>query len=315
MNKNNLKLKNFFELSNLEYSKRKDEIIEGLEEKLSEISEEFVEAGTFYGSQYIKNLLKERVKRIREIVKSRLNLDLNYIEKAMIPFSDYIYQEIYKRVSNTIESEIDYARNKMLHFCRNWPYPKDYLELINQILDKEKDVLIKNTERDIQIYKMNCELELNKNKITTKQSSDYKKYKYKCYYKINIIGKDEDLKKENYIEIDGNGVSLSENNFLIFIRLILERKKNGKGWVNIKKFIEETEFKISGHYQLISRLRQNLQKILNEKETKKIIENKKSGLYRISTHPDFIIYRKKDLIKNYSNNKYITQIANQLPEI
>ncbi len=315
MNDEKNKLKETFELSDLLHSKRKDEIIEGLEEKLSEISEVFVKTNTFHSTQNIIYRLKERIKRIREIVKSRLNLDLNYVEKAMIPFSDDIYQEIYKRVSNTIESEIDYARNKMLHFCRNWPYSKNYLELIKQILDKEKDVLIKNTKRDIQIYKMNRELELKENKITTEQSSDYKKYKYKCYYKINIVGKDEDLKKENYIEIDGNGIELSENNFLIFMRLILERKINEKGWVNIEKFIEETELKLSGHYQLISRLRQNIQKILNEKETKELVENKKSGFYRISTHPDFIVYIKDDLIKDYSNNKLIAQIVNQLPEI
>ena len=53
--------------------------------------------------------------------------------------------------------------------------------------------------------------------LTDSQREDYKKYKYKCYYKINIIGKNEDLKQENYIEIDGNGIELSENNFLIFI--------------------------------------------------------------------------------------------------
>jgi len=125
-------------------------------------------------------------------------------------------------------------------------------------------------------------------KLTDSQRTDEKRY-----YKINIIGKDKNRKKENYIEIDGNGVSLSENNFLLFMRLILERKISDEGWVNVKKFIEETELKISGHYQLISRLRQNLQKILNEKETKELIKNKKSGLYRISTHPDFIIYKKK----------------------
>lgn len=147
-------------------------------------------------------------------------------------------------------------------------------------------------------------------KLTDSQRKDEKRY-----YKINIFGKDENRKKENYIEIDDTGVSLSENNFLVFMRLILERKINDEGWVNIKKFIEETELKISGHYQLIFRLRQNIQKILNEKETKKIIENKKSGLYRISTHPDFIIYRKADLIKDYSNNKIITQIVSRLPEI
>ena len=163
MTKKNLKLKNIFELSNLEYSKRKDEIIEGLEEKLSEISEVFVKTNTFYGSQHIRYLLKERVKRIREIAKSRLSFDLNYIKKAMIPFSDNIYQEINKRVSNTIEVEIEFTRNKMLHFCRNWPSSKSYLELINQELDNKKDILIKNVERDILIHKMKSELEVKKN--------------------------------------------------------------------------------------------------------------------------------------------------------
>jgi len=163
MNKKNLKLKNIFELSNLEYSKKKDEIIEGLKEKLSEISEVFVKTNTFYGSQHIRYLLKERVKRIREIAKSRLSFDLNYIKKAMIPFSDNIYQEINKRVSNTIELEIEFARNKMLHFCRNWPSSKSYLELINQELDNKKDILIKNVERDILIHKMKSELEVKKN--------------------------------------------------------------------------------------------------------------------------------------------------------
>ena len=163
MNKKNLKLKNIFELSNLEYSKKKDEIIEGLKEKLSEISEVFVKTNTFYGSQHIRYLLKERVKRIREIAKSRLSFDLNYIKKAMIPFSDNIYQEINKRVSNTIELEIEFARNKMLHFCRNWPSSKSYLELINQELDNKKDILIKNVERDNLIHKMKSELEVKKN--------------------------------------------------------------------------------------------------------------------------------------------------------
>ena len=146
--------------------------------------------------------------------------------------------------------------------------------------------------------------------LTDSQREDYKKYKYKCYYKINIIGKNEDLKQENYIEIDGNGIELSENNFLIFMRLILELKKNKKGWVNIEKFIEETGLQISGHYQMIFRLRQNLQKILNEKETKELIENKKSGFYRISTHPDFITYNKEKLL-----NRQDSQIRNLAEEL
>lgn len=162
MNNEENKLKEALELSDLLHSERKDEIIEGLEEKLNEISEEFVKTNTFYGSQHIRYLLKERIKRIREIVKSLLNIDLNYIERAKILFSDNIYQEILKRVSNTIKLEIEFARNKMLHFCRNWPSSKSYLELINQELDNKKDILIKNVERDILIHKMKSELEVKK---------------------------------------------------------------------------------------------------------------------------------------------------------
>jgi hypothetical protein len=294
------KLLGIFLLNDLEFSKIKDEINEGLNDKLNEISEEFVKTNTFHGGQHIRYLLQERTKRIREIVKSRLNLDLSYIEKAMIFFSDNIYQEIYKRVSDTIESEIEFTRNKMLHFCRNWPYPKDYLKLINQILDKEKDVLIKNTERDILIYKMNCELELKENEITTKKSSGYKKYKYKCCYKINIIGKDEDLKKENYIEIGGNGIELGKNNFILFVKLALELTRNNEGWVDIEVFVQEIDLSFSGRHQLIERLRGNLTKIkvLDNSIVKELIENKKSGLYRISTHPDFITYNKEKLINH-----------------
>jgi hypothetical protein len=157
------KLKEAFELSDLLHSKRKEEIIEGLEEKLSEISEEFVKTNTFYGSQHIRYLLKERIKRIREIVRSRLNINLSSIEKAMIPFSDDIYQEISKRVSDVIESEIEFAKNKMLHFCRNSPYPINILKIMNRILDNEKNILIENVERDILIHKMKSELEVKKN--------------------------------------------------------------------------------------------------------------------------------------------------------
>ena len=163
MNDEENKLKKAFGLSDLLYYKRKDEIMEGLKEKLSEISEKFVKPNTFYGTQNIRYRLKERIKRIKEIVKSRLNLDLNYVEKAMIPFTDNIYQEIYKRVLDAIESEIESARDKMLLFYRNWPSPRSYFELINQELDNKKDILIKNAERNILIHKMKSELVVNKN--------------------------------------------------------------------------------------------------------------------------------------------------------
>ena len=218
-------------------------------------------------------------------------LRFDYFASFLSEFADEIdkdvrYAELEKRNIDTDDWRWYFSSITPQHYT-DCPY---YSILLKNTIDQKKDI--------------------DEIKLTDSQREDEK-----CYYKINIIGNDKNLKKENYIEIDGNGVSLSENNFLIFMRLILERKINEKGWVNIEKFIEETELKLSGHYQLISRLRQNIQKILNEKETKELVENKKSGFYRISTHPDFIVYIKDDLIKDYSNNKLITQIVNQLPEI
>lgn len=131
-------------------------------------------------------------------------------------------------------------------------------------------------------------------KLTDSQKEDYKKYKYKTYYKINIIEKDEDLKKENYIEIDENGIELGKHNFIFFVKLASELKRNKEGWVNIESFVQEIDLSFTGIAQLIGRLRENLMKIkvLDNNIVKRLIENKKSGLYRISTHPDFITYNK-----------------------
>jgi len=171
---------------------------------------------------------------------------------------------------------------------------------MNKTVDEEKCILLENAKRDIQIYKMNCELELKESKITTRQSNDYKKYKYKCYYKINIFREDEDFKKENYVEIGGNGIELGDNSFILFKKLAKELKKNMEGWVEIEKYIGEIDLSFTGRHQLIERLRNSLTKIkfLDKDSVKELIENKKGGLYRISTHPDFITYNKEKLLSH-----------------
>ncbi|MBN1971794.1 MAG: hypothetical protein JW870_20715 [Candidatus Delongbacteria bacterium] len=152
-----------------------------------------------------------------------------------------------------------------------------------------------------------------KAELTESQEEDYKKHGYNCRSKINIMGKDNYLKKENYVEIDDNGVELSENNYLIFLRLVLEIKRSKEGWVHVERFIQDTNLQLSGHFQLIARLRQNLQKIkiMDEKEVKKFIENKKGGFYRISNHPDFISYDKEQLMQ--VDEGKIQDIIKQLP--
>lgn len=315
MNNSVERLNKVFEISDLCYLQEKRKSIAKLNEKLEK---EFQSFGIDYGSLKVYSMMISNT--VKHLVNCRISFDIREvnsfiekdIEKSIVTIA---FKKIRERIIQTAEEEFQYLMDKVTDFSEDHHFPNKILEWIKEEIDNEKVEILKETKKDVEINQKRFELNNDISDLSEEQEKDYKKYEYKCYYKINIIGKDEDLKKDNYIEIDGNGVSLSENNFLIFMRLILERKISDEGWVNIEKFIEEIELQISGHYQLISRLRQNIQKILNEKETKKIIENKKSGLYRVSTHPDFIIYRKKDLMKDYSNNKYITQIVNQLPEI
>jgi len=145
-------------------------------------------------------------------------------------------------------------------------------------------------------------------KLTDSQRKDDKRY-----YRINIIGKDENRKKENYIEIDGNGIELGKNNFILFVKLALELKRNNEGWVNIESFVQEIDLSFTGRHQLIGRLRENLMKIkaLDNNSVKELIENKKGGFYRIFTHPDFITFNMEKLLNH--KDPRVRKLAEELP--
>jgi hypothetical protein len=97
------------------------------------------------------------------------------------------------------------------------------------------------------------------------------------------------------------------------MKLALELKRNNEGWVNIESFVQEIDLSFTGRHQLIERLRGNLTKIkaLDNNIVKELIENKKSGLYRISTHPDFITYNKKKLLSH--KDPRVRELAEKLP--
>lgn len=279
-----------------------------MEEKLSEITSESVNTNTTYRRQHIQCLLKERVKRIKEIVNKRLNLDLHYIEKANISFNDYIYQEIYKRVLNTIESEIEFAKNKMLHFCRNSPYPKDILKIMNGILDNEKNNLIENAKRDIKIHQKRFGLKIIGSELSKEQERVYETYGYNCKDRIYIPGTSS-FYRSNGIIVNRN--KIGDSLFLLLLRLAVELKKGEGGWVNIYSLYDEHIITDPDKYQIYSRLRTDLQGSLIDKDGKKFIENDGSKYYRISTHPDFITYNKEKLLNHKDPD--IKKLAEELP--
>ena len=75
---------------------------------------------------------------------------------------------------------------------------------------------------------------------------------------------------------------MSDAPFRLLIELVVGLKKGNGGWLT--RHIE------AGKYQSFERLRKPLKGSLKEKDAKKFIENDGSKRYRISTHPDFMIW-------------------------
>ncbi|HOW42336.1 MAG TPA: hypothetical protein PLF03_01585 [Candidatus Omnitrophota bacterium] len=138
--------------------------------------------------------------------------------------------------------------------------------------------------------------------LTKKQAKDYKDFDYKCYDKIHIPGT-APMKRSNDLEVNGHKIKMPDGAFKLFIELGVELKKGKGGW--LKKVVE------AGKYQIFDRVRSPLQGSLLGKDAKKFIENNASKDYRISTHPDFITFDKKNLLKHASAS--VQALAKGLP--
>lgn len=312
MNDEKNKLKEAFKLSDLLYSKIKDEDVLDWEEKLNEIRIKYRHSINITSLNLA--FLERVINWLTKTIPKRVTLDLENVEKVMSPIEKSIYKKILKRASKTIEEEMENIRPILIKLSGSFTALKmNNFKIVNEKVNKEKCRLLENAKRDIKIHQKRYELRSDGTKLSREQEREYNKYKYKCYCKINIIGKDEVLKKENYIEIDGNGIELGKNNFILFVKLALGLTRNNEGWINIESFVQEIDLSFTGIYQLIGRLRENLMKInaLDNNIVKELIENKKGGLYRISTHPDFITYNKGKLLNH--QDPQIRKLAEELP--
>jgi len=140
--------------------------------------------------------------------------------------------------------------------------------------------------------------------ITDKQGKGYETHKYKCYDKVHIPGTFP-RNKSNDIIMNGHAITLSDDPFLLFLELLIGLKKNKGGWI--------TKYFDAGKYQPINRLRTPIRGSLLKKNAKDFIESGGSKQYRISTHPDFITYDKKALLKHPDTS--VKELAKQLPSM
>jgi len=308
------KLKEAFELSDLLYSKRKDEIMSGLKEKLSEITEEFIGAGGFFDSRHVEFLLKERIKRVKELVPYRLNFDLQNIEKVISPIRENIYKKIYKRVSGSIEEEMKNVRVQMINFFGNEPFFLSFcLKPMNKTVDEEKCRLLENTKRDIEIHQKRFGLKIIGSEPSKEQERAYETYGYNCKDRIYIPGT-QSINRNCNIFINEKETKIKDANFLLLLRFVVELKKGESGRIHLKDLERDKIIPDRSYYQYIHRLRKDLEVNITDKDGKKFVESLGAGYYRISTHPDFVTYNLDNLL-NYPDDNQIRDLAEQLEKI
>lgn len=316
MNDEENKLKEAFELSDLLYSKRKDEIMSGLKEKLSEITEEFIGAGGFFDSRHVEFLLKERIKRAKELVPYRLNFDLQNVEKVLSPIRENIYKKIYKRVSRSIEQEMKNVRVQMINFFGNDPFFLSFcLKPMNKTVDEEKCRLLENVKKDIEIHRKMYELRSDGIKLSREQERDYEKYGYNCKDRIYIPGTPS-VNRNFIILLNGKETKIKDANFLLLLRFVVELKKGKGGRVHLNDLEKDKTIPNRLYYQYINRLNNDLKIniMFCKYDKKQLIEGVGAGYYRISTHPDFVTFNLDNLL-NYPDDSQIIDLAKRLEEI
>ncbi|HPS19719.1 MAG TPA: hypothetical protein PKY78_01845 [Candidatus Omnitrophota bacterium] len=139
--------------------------------------------------------------------------------------------------------------------------------------------------------------------LTKKQAKDYKDFDYKCYDKIHIPGT-APMKRSNDLEVNGHKIKMPDKPFTLFIELLVELKKGKGGWLTKKVD--------AGKYQIFDHVRKPLEGSLLGKDAKKFVENNASKQYRLSTHPDFITFNRKNLLRHASAS--VQALAKGLPK-
>lgn len=139
-------------------------------------------------------------------------------------------------------------------------------------------------------------------KPTAKQEADYAERRYLCYDRVHIPGI-VPKGRSNLIILNGIETRIMDSDFVLFMEFVAELKKGKDGW--LVKRVDP------GKHQLFSRLRSAVQGNLLKKNGKDFIESNPPKQYRVSTHPDFVTYDRKKLLKH--PNATVKAHARKLP--
>jgi hypothetical protein len=157
MTDSELKIKKAFELSDLLYFCEVDRISAELKRDLSKISDSHESRGIFYSGMHVKNIFERRIEAIKQLVNSRLKLDEQEINKIDDFITINISDSLFERAKQIIEGKIDNLKFEMGKFCKHFPGPDSYLDLINSRIEDEKNKLISYAKREVDIFQKQSE--------------------------------------------------------------------------------------------------------------------------------------------------------------
>jgi hypothetical protein len=163
------KIKKAFELSDLLYSRERDKILSDLEKDLPRISREFQLSGGFNTSRHVNKIFERRIEAIKQLVNFRIKLDTREINGVIDLITVEICEKIYGRAKHLIEAQIENLKFEMEKFCRRFPGPDSYLDLINSRIKEEKNKLISYTKREVEIFQRQYESNMKRDEKKEKK--------------------------------------------------------------------------------------------------------------------------------------------------
>ncbi|GAH01470.1 unnamed protein product, partial [marine sediment metagenome] len=172
------KIKKAFELSDLLYSRERDKILSDLEKDLPRISRESQLSGGFNTSIHVNKIFERRIKAIKQLVSSRLKLDAQEINKIVDFITVKISDSIFERSKQLIEGQIDNLKFEMEKFCRHFPGPDSYLDLINNRIIEERNKLVSHSKREVDIFQKQFESKTQGKKVLNEISVTEKEIQF-----------------------------------------------------------------------------------------------------------------------------------------
>jgi hypothetical protein len=133
--------------------------------------------------------------------------------------------------------------------------------------------------------------------LSPAQEADYDRYEYNCSLPINLTGKINNS-GNNVVLVGDTPVEIGDVPFRLFLRLVVELRRNKSGVVPKVDLRSEGYFGEGTDDQSVNRLRSCFVRALGDLDTKDFIERYRPKTLRVSVHPDLVTWNTDKLLEH-----------------